>query len=208
MSHIVLEAQLREKTGKAETRRLRRSGKIPAVIYGGGKQELPIALDYFEITKRLNEDTFHTSMIEIKVKGARGKNSVLLKSAQYDPLKDTVTHLDFQRVKAAEAVTVEVPVHAINYEKCPGVVAGGLLEVIRHTLEVDSRADSIPDAIEVDCSALNLGDSVHIDDIQLPEGCSVQHDVNFTVVTIATPSALKGHAGEGEEEESEAAEEA
>jgi len=114
MSHIVLEAQLREKTGKAETRRLRRSGKVPAIIYGGGKQDLPIALDYFEITKRLNEDTFHTSMIEIKVKGSRGKNSVLLKSAQYDPLKDTVTHLDFQRVKAAETVTVEVPVHAVN----------------------------------------------------------------------------------------------
>ncbi len=207
MSHIVLEAQLREKTGKAETRRLRRSGKVPAIIYGGGKQDLPIALDYFEITKRLNEDTFHTSMIEIKVKGSRGKNSVLLKSAQYDPLKDTVTHLDFQRVKAAETVTVEVPVHAVNYEKCPGVVAGGLLEVIRHTLEVDSRADSIPDAIEVDCSTLELGDSVHIDDIQLPEGCSVQHDVNFTVVTIATPSALKGHADEVEEE-AEATEEA
>ncbi|RMH62891.1 MAG: 50S ribosomal protein L25/general stress protein Ctc [Zetaproteobacteria bacterium] len=199
-NQAVLEAELREKTGKAEARRLRRSGKVPAIIYGGGKPDLPIALNFFEITKRLDDEAFHTSMIEIKVKGVRGKQTALLKSAQYDPLKDTVTHLDFQRVAAGETVTVEVPVHAVNYEKCPGVVAGGTLEVIRHTLEVESRADSIPEAIEVDCSALDLGDSIHIDDITLPEGCVVHHDVNFTVITIATPSALKGAGEESEEE--------
>ncbi len=208
MSHtFVLEAELRERTGKAEARRLRRQGRVPAIIYGGDKPDLPISLEFFDITKKLDDERFHTSMIEIKVKGKRGKQTALLKAAQYDPVKDMVTHLDFQRVSAAETVQIEVPVHPINHEKCPGVVAGGLLEVVRHVLDVECRADSIPEAIEVDCSSLDLGDSVHIDDIALPDGVTVPHDVNFTVITIATPSALKGGAEaveEAEEGEAEA----
>jgi large subunit ribosomal protein L25 len=194
---IILEAESREKTGKAESRRMRRAGKIPAIIYGGDKPDLAIALDFISTGKLLNDEHFHTSMVEIKVAGVRGKNTAILKDVQYDPLRDEPTHLDFQRVSGKDTVHINVPVVAINFEKCPGDVAGGLLEVVRHELEVICRADSIPEHIEVDCAKLDIGDTVHIEDVALPKGVEVQHDVNFTVLNVAAPK-LKGEASDEE----------
>jgi len=187
MSDYVIEADLREKTGRAESRRLRRAGKLPGVIYGGDKPELPIIMDALRLSKLLNEEHFHTAIIEINVKGARGKNEALLKDVQYDPLKDTATHIDFFRVSSESIVDMEVPVHAINYEKCPGIVVGGTLEITRHTLRVHCRADAIPDHIDIDCSQLKVGDSIHISEIALPDGIEVPYDEDFTVVHIAAP---------------------
>lgn len=214
MTDFVLEAELREKTGKAETRRLRRAGKLPAIIYGGGKDDLPIILDYNDTSKMLKDEHFFTSMLEVKVKGSRGKNTVLLKAAQWDPIYDTAKHLDFFRVSSSDSVTVEVPVVALNYEKCPGIVEGGLLDMVRHTLEVTCRADSIPEHIEIDCSSLEIGDNIHIDDVTIPEGAEVAHDVNFTVINLAAPKKaepepeVETEAVEGAEEAGEAGEEA
>ncbi|HKI60222.1 MAG TPA: 50S ribosomal protein L25/general stress protein Ctc [Mariprofundaceae bacterium] len=216
MTDFVLEAELREKTGKAETRRLRRLGKLPAIIYGGDKPDTPILLDQNDTSKLLKDEHFFTSIIEINVKGSRGKNSVLLKDSQWDPIYDTAKHLDFFRVSSSDTVHVEVPVVAINHEKCPGSVAGGLLDVVRHSLEVTSRADSIPEHIEVDCSNLEIGDSIHIDDITLPEGAEIVHDVNFTVINMAAPKKAEPEADaavegetvvEGSEDATEATEE-
>ena len=215
MTDFVLEAELREKTGKADTRRLRRAGKLPAVIYGGGKQDLPIVLNANDTAKMMKDEHFFTSMLEVNVKGSRGKNTVLLKDSQWDPIYDTAKHLDFFRVSSSDSVTVEVPVVAINYEKCPGIVEGGLLDMVRHSLEVTSRADAIPEHIEVDCSTLEIGDTVHIDDITLPEGAEVAHEVNFTVINLAAPKKAEpeavveeaGEAGEAGEEAAEASEE-
>ena len=187
MTDFVLEAELRETTGKAETRRLRRAGKLPAIIYGGGKQDLPIVLNANDTAKMMKNEHFFTSMLEVNVKGSRGKNTVLLKDSQWDPIYDTAKHLDFFRVSSSDSVTVEVPVVALNYEKCPGIVAGGLLDIVRHTLEVTSRADAIPEHIEIDYSNLEIGDNIHIDDITIPEGAEVAHDVNFTVINLAAP---------------------
>jgi large subunit ribosomal protein L25 len=203
MSNLIIEAELREETGRAAARRLRRAGKVPGIIYGGGKPDLPITMDYFTISKQLNDEQFHTSMLEVKVKGSRGKNSVLIKDSQWDPVLDTVTHLDFFRVSATDTITMDIPVIAINSEKCPGVVKGGLVSLIRHMLEVTCRADSIPDHIEVDCADLEIGDSVHIEEITLPEGTEVHHDVNFTVLNLAAPTkeevVVEEEAVEGEE---------
>ncbi|MDX8402582.1 MAG: 50S ribosomal protein L25/general stress protein Ctc [Mariprofundaceae bacterium] len=196
---LLVEAELREKTGRAEARRLRRAGRIPGIIYGGGKPDLPVSMEYFKISKLLDDEHFHTSMIEVKVKGKRGKETVLLKDTQWDPVKDTVTHLDFLRVSASDTVTVDVPVEPVNFEKCPGVVKGGLVEVIRHTLEVTCRADAIPEHIEIDCSDLDIGDTVHIEDVPLPEGAEVHHEVNFTVLNIAAPTKTEAAAEAGEE---------
>ena len=192
MTDYVLEAELRENTGKANTRRLRRDGKLPGIIYGGGKPDLPIILDYNETAKiMLRDEAFYTSMLEVKVKGSRGKNTVLLKDTQWDPIYDTPTHVDFFRVSGSDSVTVSVPVHTINVESCPGVKAGGQLSMIRHELEVTCRADAIPDHIEVDCAEFELDQVVHIDDIQLPDGMEVQHDVNFTVLSIVEPKRME-----------------
>jgi large subunit ribosomal protein L25 len=187
MSDYTVEAELREKTGRSESRRLRRAGKLPGVIYGGDKPELPIVMDALTLSKLLDQEHFHTAIIAINVKGARGKNEALLKDVQYDPLKDTATHIDFYRVSSESIVDIEVPVHAINYQKCPGLVAGGSLEIIRHSLSVHCRADSIPDHIDIDCSGLKIGDSIHINDIALPKGVEVPHGEDFAVVHIAAP---------------------
>jgi len=210
MTDLIVEAELRETTGKGDARRMRRAGLLPGIIYGGGKPDLPITINANAIGKLLNEEAFYTSMLEVKVKGKRGKNTVLLKDVQWEPLLDTAMHLDFMRVSSKDSVTVEVPVVAINWEKCPGDVAGGLLDVIRHVLEVTCRADSIPDAIEVDCANLNIGDTVHIEDLTLAEGMEVIHDVNFTVLNVSakktadTDTATEEAVEEAADESSEA----
>jgi len=203
MSDFVLEAELRETTGRGAARRMRRIGKMPAVIYGGGKPELSITLDTLSTSKLLDKESFHTSIVEINVKGARGVNKGLVKDVQWHPVRDEAIHIDFHRVSSSDIVQIEVPVNAINFEKCPGDIKGGLLEIIRHTLEVSCRADSIPDAIEVDCAALDIGDSVHVEDLQLPDGVEVPHDVNFTVLALAAPRVEEEPA---EVEEAEGAE--
>jgi len=195
MTDYVIEAGLREETGRSATRRLRRAGKLPGIIYGGDKPDLAITMDYNIIFNQLNEEQFHTSILEVKVKGSRGKNKVLLKDSQWDPVTDTPTHLDFFRVAASDTITMDVPVIAINFEKCPGVTKGGQIDLIRHALEVSCRADSIPDQIEVDCTGMEMGDTVHIEDISLPEGAEVHHDVNFTILNLSAPKV-----GDDEEE--------
>jgi len=206
MSDFVLEAELREETGRGAARRLRRTGKLPAVIYGGGKPELAITLDTLNISKLLDNEAFHTSMIDINVKGARGTNTGLLKEVQWHPVRDEAIHIDFHRVLSSDIVNTEVSVNAVNFEKCPGDIKGGLLEIIRHTLEVACRADSIPDDIEVDCANLDIGDSIHVEDLQVPDGVEVPHDVNFTVLAIAAPR-VEEEPEEVEEAEGEEGEE-
>jgi len=198
MTDYVLETELREDLGKAHTRRLRRAGKLPGIIYGGGKPDIAITLDYNETAKiMLRDEAFYTSMIEVKVKGKRGKNTVLLKDTQWCSIYDTPQHLDFLRVSATDSVNVSVPVHAINVDACPAAKEGGKVGMIRHELEVVCRADSIPESIEIDCSEFVLDQIVHIDDIKLPEGVEVPHDVNFTVMNISAP---KLHVEPTEEE--------
>jgi len=208
MTDYVIEAELREETGRSATRRLRRAGKLPGIIYGGGKPDLAITMDYNTVSKLLNEELFHTSILQVNVKGSRGKNSVLIKDSQWDPIMDTATHLDFFRVSASDEITMDVSVVALNTDKCPGVVKGGLVDMVRHSLEVTCRADSIPEQIEVDCADLDIGDTIHIDDIALPEGAEVQHDVNFTILNISAPKAGTDDEDEAETDEGEATEEA
>lgn len=209
MSDFVLNATLRDKTGRSEARRLRRGGQLPAVLYGGDKPELPLALDMRSTSKLLNDEHFYTSMIEIKIKGGRGKNTALLKDVQWDPVRDEPLHIDFHRVSSSDIVLVEIPIHARHFEKCPGVVRGGIVETIRHTVEVECRADSIPEAFELDCSKLDIGDSIHARDLALPAGVTIpeaeEHD--FAILTL-TPPTVEPVEGAAPAEVAEAGEEA
>jgi len=119
MSDFVLAAELREKTGRGEARRLRRSGRLPAIIYGGDKPELPVSLDALTVSKLLQNESFYTSIIELKVKGVRGVHKGLVKEIQWHPVRDDAMHIDFMRVSSASTVHLEVPVHAANTEECP-----------------------------------------------------------------------------------------
>jgi large subunit ribosomal protein L25 len=205
MSDYVLEAELREKTGRNESRRLRRAGKLPAVIYGGGKPDLPVTLDSMHMAKILNEESFHASMIELNVAGNRGKHTALVKDVQWDPVRDEAIHIDFHRVSSSDTVKMEVPVHPVNFEKSPGDLQGGSVEIIRHAVEVECRADAIPDTIEVDCSQLDIGDSIHVQDLVLPDGVQAPNDVNFTILAISAPTKMEEPAEvEAAEAEAEA----
>ncbi|MEX3011986.1 50S ribosomal protein L25/general stress protein Ctc [Hoeflea sp. TYP-13] len=197
-----LKAEARERVGKGSARELRRSGMIPAVIYGDKQPPLSIALPYKEVTMKIHAGGFMTTIATIDVDGKKVR--VLPKDYQLDPVRDFTMHVDFLRVSKNTQVTVDVPVHFINEEESPGIKRGGVLNVVRHTVEVNCPADSIPESFIADLTGLDLGDGIHISGITLPEEVELTiTDRDFTIATIAAPAGLKSE----EEEAEEAAEE-
>jgi large subunit ribosomal protein L25 len=196
-----LKAETRERVGKGSSRELRRNGLIPAVIYGDKKAPISIALSTKEVTQRIHAGGFMTTVATIDVNGE--KISVLPKEYQLDPVRDFTMHVDFLRVSADSRVTVQVPVHFINEEKSPGIKIGGMLNIVRHEIELHCPANAIPDAITFDLDGLKIGDSIHISQVTLPKGTSpVIADRDFTVATIVGTAAAKEEEavveGEGE----------
>jgi len=190
MSHATyeLKAEARERVGKGSSRELRRNGLIPAVIYGDKQAPIAIALSTNEVTKRIHAGGFMTTVATIDVNGE--KISVLPKDYQLDPVRDFTMHVDFLRVSASSKVTVEVPVHFVNEEKSPGIKAGGVLNIVRHAVELHALAGNIPEFITADLAGLKVGDGIHISHVKLPKGTSpVIADRDFTIATIAVPDA-------------------
>ena len=203
MSHDTyeLKAELRERVGKGSSRELRRKGLIPAVIYGDKQEPVAISLPSKEVTLKIHSGGFMTTVATIDVGGK--KISVLPKDYQLDPVRDFTVHVDFLRVGANTQVNVEVPVHFINEEKSPGIKIGGVLNIVRHEVELHCPADAIPEFLTADLSGLKIGDGIHISNIKLPEGVtSVIGDRDFTIATIVSPAG----GTSGEEEATPAAE--
>ena len=195
-----LKAEMRDRVGKGAARALRRDKKVPAVIYGDKKPPLPIAIDYKEAFLKLHGGRFMSTVATIDVNG--DKTLVIPKDYALDPVKDFLIHIDFLRVTKGSTLTVEVPVTFENEEESPGIKQGGVLNVVRYTVELDCPVDSIPEQIVADLAGLELGDGVHISDIDLPEGIvSTISDRDFTIATIATPAAIKEDLKEDDEEE-------
>ena len=190
MSHDTyeLKAETRERVGKGSSRELRRNGLIPAVIYGDRQAPLAIAISTKEVTQRIHAGGFKTTVATIDVNGEKIK--VLPKDFQLDPVRDFTMHVDFLRVSGDTHVVVEVPVHFVNEEKSPGIKAGGVLNVVRHAVELHALAGNIPDSITADLTGLKVGDGIHISHVKLPKGTSpVITDRDFTIATIAVPAA-------------------
>ena len=207
MSHqsYELKAERRDRVGKGAARELRRNGNVPAVIYGDKKDPLPIALSRKEVTLRLHAGGFMTTLATIDVGGE--KIQVLPKDYQADPVRDFITHVDFLRIGKGSRVVVEIPVHFMNEDDSPGLKRGGVLNIVRHEVEVDCPATAIPDAFEIDLTGLDIGDSIHISHVTLPEGVTPTiTDRDFTIATIASSSAMKPDADEGEAETGDAEE--
>jgi large subunit ribosomal protein L25 len=199
MSHETyeLKAETRERVGKGSSRELRRNGLIPAVIYGDKQSPLSIAISTKDVTQRIHAGGFKTTVATIDVNGEKIK--VLPKDYQLDPVRDFTMHVDFLRVSGNTHVVVEVPVHFVNEEKSPGIKVGGVLNVVRHAVELHALAGDIPEFITADLAGLKVGDGIHISNIKLPKGTSpVITDRDFTIATIATPAG-----GVKEEEASE-----
>ncbi|MCZ4290168.1 50S ribosomal protein L25/general stress protein Ctc [Hoeflea alexandrii] len=200
-----LKAEARAQVGKGSARELRRNGLIPAVIYGDKQDPVSIALSRKDVTKKIHDGGFLTTLVTIEVDGK--KYNVLPKDYQLDPVRDFLMHVDFLRVSKNTLVTVEVPVHFENEEKSPGLKRGGVLNVVRHAVECHCPANAIPEALVVDLTGLEIGDGIHISHVTLPEGVHPTiTDRDFTIATIAAPAGLKSDdnaAGGAEAEEDE-----
>ena len=198
-----LTAQARDRAGKGVARALRREGRVPAVVYGDKKSPNLISLSHNEVTKLWNRGTFMSSLLDLEVDGKTQR--VIPRDVQLDPVKDFVTHVDFLRLGKGAKIAVEVPVNFVNDEESPGIKRGGILNIVRHEVELNCPAVSIPESIEVDLTGTDIGDSIHISAITLPDGVTPAiTDRDFTVATIAAPAALVSDeqaAAEGEEGE-------
>ena len=194
----VLKAEARERVGKGSARAIRRNGNIPAVIYGDNQPPLSITLPSKEVTMKIHDGGFMTTVAEIELDGK--KHSVLPKAYDLDPVKDFVIHVDFLRVSAKTEVTVNIPVHFANEDDCPGIRKGGVLNIVRHALEVSCRADAIPEYFEIDLTGLEIEDVVHASAITLPDGVTLTvFDRDPTMCSIAAPT-VSAAAGEDEGE--------
>jgi len=199
---LTLSAQLRDRAGKGASRALRREGRVPAVIYGDKKEPEAIHIAERELNKLLGTGHFMNSIVEVEIDG---KSVVTLpKDVAFHPVSDRPLHVDFLRIAKGSTVEVSVPVVFVNEEASPGLKRGGVLNVVRHELELVCDATKIPDEIEVDVTGTDIGDSIHISAVTLPKGSeSAITDRDFTIATIVAPSALKSSDGEaaGEAEE-------
>lgn len=196
---IELKAQARDRVGKGAARELRRNSMVPAVIYGDNKDPLPIAIPYKELSILVNSGGFLNTVLDVEVGG--DKHRVLPKDYQREPVRDFFTHVDFLRVGKNTKVTVEIPVHYINEEESPGLRKGGVLNVVRHALEVSCRADAIPEYFEIDLTGLEIEDVVHASAITLPDGVTqTVTDRDPTMCSVAAPT-VSAAADEEEGEE-------
>ncbi len=203
-------ADPRERAGKGTARAARRDGKIPAVIYGNNEDPILITLDQTRLQQELNKTGFFIRLIDVEVEGK--KHRVLPRDTQFHPVSDYPLHVDFLRYSADRKLSVDVPVTFLNEDDSPGLKTGGVLNVVRHTIEILCVADSIPETFQIDLSGLEVGDSIHASALSLTEGIELAiSDRDFTIATIAAPTILAIEEDveevDGEESEEEAGEE-
>ena len=184
---ISINAVKRDVKGTGASRRARRAGNVPGVVYGGGKDAVKLEMNHKELFLQFRHEAFHASILDLILDGK--KESVLLRDYQMHPVRNTIQHIDFQRVSASEKVHVKIPFHFLNEDTAPGVkVGGGIVAHILTEAEVSCLPKDLPEFIEVDVSALELGDSIHLSQITLPKGVefvALAHDNDAAVAAIA-----------------------
>jgi large subunit ribosomal protein L25 len=190
-----LPAETRERAGKGASRALRREGRTPAVIYGGNEAPVAIHVEEKLLRKQLGTGHFFNSVVEIELGGAVLRT--LPKDVAFHPVSDRPLHADFLRLSADAKVHVAVPVIFANEDKSPGLKRGGVLNIVRHELELVCEADKIPDDVVIDVAGFDVGDSIHISHVTLPAGStSAITDRDFTIATIVAPSGLRSEEGD------------
>ncbi|MFC4725493.1 50S ribosomal protein L25/general stress protein Ctc [Glycocaulis abyssi] len=202
MSDIVVSVEVRERTGTGSAREARRSGLVPGVLYGGPRGAVSISVKRNELVKAIGTGKLIANMVDIEHKGER--QPVIARDIQFHPVTDEPVHIDFYRVEENSVITLNVPVHFINDEKAPGIKRGGVLNIVRHDIEVRCKAGNIPSEIVVDLSGYDIGDSIHISSVTLPEGVKpVITSRDFTIATVQGSRAVIEDEVEGEDTETE-----
>lgn len=211
MEAFELKAEKRSATGRAENRRLRKTGRVPAIIYGGNGDPIMLSLEHNDLAHHLDNDAFFSHVIKIKVAGGKTEEAVL-RDLQRHPARPFIEHADFLRIVAGEALRMNVPLHFVGEEECPGVVdEGGVIQHNQNDVEIECLPRDLPEYIEVDCRGLGLHDAVHMSELVLPEGVQLvdlmgdpEEQNDRTVVSVQVPRAAVELEAE-EEAEAEAA---
>ncbi len=183
MATVQINATKREKAGKGASRAIRLKGSIPAVIYGDKKAPEMISLEEKVLVAEMNKKGLWTRQYEILVDDG-SKHLVLCQDIQKHPVSNRPVHADFLRISKDAVLTMDIPVHFINEESCPGVKKGGVLNIVHRTLEVKCKADAIPESFTVDLATAEIGDAIEAFSIALPEGVKLTAAEDFTVATI------------------------
>ncbi|MGH6982134.1 MAG: 50S ribosomal protein L25/general stress protein Ctc, partial [Stellaceae bacterium] len=188
-----IRAEARDRAGKGPARATRRSGRVPGVLYGEKEPPQLITVEPRELMTEMTRPGFFARLIEVELaNGAKpAKHRVLPRDVQLDPVTDRPVHVDFMRVGKDTPIRVNVPVVFENQANAPGLKRGGILNIVRHDIELICRADNIPERITVDLDGLDIGDSVHIHAVKLPDGVKPTLARNFTVASIAAPTAVR-----------------
>jgi large subunit ribosomal protein L25 len=198
---LTLPAEQRERAGKGASRELRRSGRVPAVIYGDKKEPLAVHVEEKLLARMLSSGHFMNSVVMIDAKG--DQHRTLPKDVQFHPVTSRPIHVDFLRIGEHSQVNVNVPVNFTDEEQSPGIKRGGVLNVVRHDLELVCDAAEIPEQINISLKGLDIGDSIHISNIDLPKGSkSAIDDRDYTIATVVAPSAMKSEEGDTDTEAS------
>ncbi|KPK31568.1 MAG: 50S ribosomal protein L25 [Betaproteobacteria bacterium SG8_40] len=207
MATIEVNAMARSVQGTGASRRLRKTGKVPAIVYGANEQAQVIELDHKAIMMQLREEAFHASILAMNIEGK--KQNVLLRDVQMHPWKKEVLHIDFQRVDANQKIHMRVPLHFVNEEVGPGVkLGGGVINHVMTEVEVSCLPADLPEFLEVDLASLELGDSIHLSEVNLPKGVeSVQltRGDDSVVVSVQVPRVAAAEEGAEQAAEGEAA---
>jgi len=191
---LELKAWMRARTGKGGARASRREGRIPGIVYGDKTDPQTVAVDYRAIVNQLHTGHFQSTIFMLDLEGT--KTRVIPRDVQLDPIRDFPIHVDFMRVGEHSLVTVEVPVRFLNEAASPGIKRGGILNVVRHEIEVRCPADAIPEHFDVDLTGLEIGDAVHSSALKLPEGVKpTTTERDFTVATIVGRAAEEAGPG-------------
>ncbi len=184
-----LNAVLRDASGKGVARKLRRDGRIPAVLYGAHTKSLMLSIDPRALMKAVDTEAGTNTLITLRVEGATGhaQRVVMLRELQVDPIQRAPLHADLYEIRMDETITVSIPVRVVG--KAPGIEEGGILEQGLRELEIECLPGNIPPEVEVDVSGLAIGDSIPVSDLKLPEGVKVLTDATTTVAAVTTPAA-------------------
>jgi large subunit ribosomal protein L25 len=200
-SHTI-NAELRDVQGTGASRRLRHAGKIPAILYGSGKDTAMLTLSHNSLIHNLDDESFHSSILTVEIDGKKEK--AILRDVQMHAFKQLIMHIDLQRVSAKDKMHMNVPFHFTGGDEAPGVkVEDGIVSHLVNELDIVCLPDDLPEFIAIDISALNLGDSIHLSEITLPDGVessALSHGDDLAVVTIV---AVRGSDEEDETAEAE-----
>jgi large subunit ribosomal protein L25 len=190
--------------GTGASRRLRRTGKVPGIVYGSSSEPAMIELDHNDLFHALRKEAFHSSILDLELDG-KGTSNVLLRDVQYHPFKQQVLHIDFQRVAANEKIHVKVPFHFFNAETSPAVkVSANVVSHVMNDIEVVCLPKDLPGFIEVDLGALEALGTVHVSDLTLPEGVTVTAQAEDVVVSASMPQEMVEQAPAAAEPEAAA----